>query len=780
MRKLSILLFFLLSFIAESCNSKIKSKDTFALGQQEFLMNGEPFVIRAAELHYPRIPKEYWEHRIEMCKSMGMNTICLYVFWNLHEQQEGIYNFSGQNDLKAFCELAQKHGMYIILRPGPYVCAEWDMGGLPWWLLKKKDIKVRTKEDTYFMESMSKFLKEVGKELAPMQINKGGNIIMVQVENEYPSFGRDKEYMKRVKQSVVDAGFDDVQLFTCAWSSNYRETVLDSVLCTLNFGAGSNIDDQFRTLQQEQPNTPLMCSEYWSGWFDHWGRPHETRSTESLCGSMKDMLDRGISFSLYMAHGGTTFGQWGGANTPPYSTMCTSYDYDAPISESGGTTEKYFAVRSLLSKYLNKGETLSETPDVLPVIEIPSFTLDEVAPLFDNLPKPNQSAEIQSMEMFDQGWGRILYRTQIGASSEQRMLSIDEVHDWALIFVDGKRIGKLDRRLGEKTLTLPTTNKEAILDILVEATGRVNYGEGIIDRKGITKSVQLISETETSELKNWEVYNFPVNYKFQKTMKFEKKAANGQPAWYRGSFKLDKTGDTFLDVSNWGKGMIWVNGYNIGRFWKIGPQQTLYMPGCWLKKGDNEIIILDLDGPQTQTVSGLSKPILDKLVLDKKIQHRKEGQNLDLSKEKPVKTASFAPGNTWQEIRFDKTFEARYFCLEACSSFKNDGFASIAELYVQDENNKSVSRQNWSIVYADSEESSAANADAEKVYDMQESTFWHTNWSEKKTEFPHQIIIDLGGIYKVSGFRYLPRPQADYPGIIKDYKVYLKTEPFKL
>lgn len=779
MRKLSILFLLLFSFLSESCDSKIKSKDTFAVGMQEFLINGEPFVIRAAELHYPRIPKEYWEHRIEMCKSMGMNTICLYVFWNLHEQQQGVYDFTGQNDLKAFCELAQKHGMYIILRPGPYVCAEWDMGGLPWWLLKKKDIKVRSKEDPFFMESMSKFLKEVGKQLAPMQINKGGNIIMVQVENEYPSFGRDKEYMKQVKQSVVDAGFDDVQLFTCAWSSNYRETVLDSVLCTLNFGSGSNIDDQFRTLRQEQPNTPLMCSEYWSGWFDHWGRPHETRSTESLCGSMKDMLDRGISFSLYMAHGGTTFGQWGGANTPPYSTMCTSYDYDAPISEAGGTTEKYFAVRNLLSKYLNKGETLSETPDAMPIIQIPSFSLDEVAPLFDNLPKANKSEEIQSMEMFDQGWGRILYRTKITASAEQRILSIDEVHDWALIFVDGKRIGKLDRRLGEKTMTLPATGNEAVLDILVEATGRVNYGEGIIDRKGITKSVQLSSGKETSELKNWEVYNFPVDYKFQKALKYEKKTANGQPAWYRGSFKLDKTGDTFLDVSSWGKGMVWVNGTNIGRFWKIGPQQTLYMPGCWLKEGNNEIIILDLDGPQAQTVSGLSKPILDKLVLDNKIQHRKEGQNLDLSKEEPIKTATFASGNTWQEVRFGKTVEARYFCLEACSSFKNDGFASIAELYVQDENNKSISRQNWSIVYADSEESSAANADAEKVYDMQESTFWHTNWSDKKTEFPHQIIIDLGGVYKVSGFRYLPRPQADYPGIIKDYKIYLKTEPFK-
>ncbi len=780
MRKRNLILSLLAAImLLSSCSHFTKPKETFELGKQTFLLNGKPYIIRAAELHYPRIPKEYWEHRIEMCKAMGMNTICLYVFWNLHEQEEGVYDFSGQKDIKAFCKLAQKHGMYVIVRPGPYVCAEWDMGGLPWWLLKKQDIKVRNKEDKFFMQSMKNFLKEVGKELSPMQLNNGGNIIMVQVENEYPCFGNDKKYMELVKQSVIEAGFDNVQLFTCAWSSNYRETVLDSVLCTLNFGAGSNIDEQFRTLRKEQPDIPLMCSEYWSGWFDHWGRPHETRSIENLCGSMKDMLDRRISFSLYMAHGGTTFGQWGGANTPPYSTMCTSYDYDAPINEAGQTTEKFFAVRELLSNYLNEGEALIDIPAAYPVIEIPTFTLTETADLFENLPEAKKSEKIQPMEMFNQGWGRILYRTTFNeGNNEEVLLQINEIHDWATIYINGKAVGTMDRRKGDRVLKLPSIQKGDQLDILVEATGRVNFGEGIIDRKGITHKVSIINGEKDTELNHWEVYNFPVDYAFQANKKFEKKTAQGA-AWHKGTFTLEKTGDTFIDMSTWGKGMVWVNGYNIGRFWKIGPQQTLFIPGCWLKKGENEIIVLDLEVPKEASITGLSKPILDRLQIDESLLHRKKGESLDLSKEKAVKTGTFAKGNEWQKVTFPTT-TAQYFCLEALSSFKDDGFTSIAELYVLDENGKEISRKDWSIVYADSEEITSANNSADKVYDLQESTFWHTNWSINKTGFPHQIVIDLGKPYKVSGFRYLPRPQENYPGIIKDYKIYLKENPFTI
>ena len=324
----------------------------FEAGKNTFLLDGKPFVVKAAELHYTRIPQAYWSHRIEMCKALGMNTICIYIFWNIHEQEEGKFDFSGQNDIAAFCKLAQQHGMYVIVRPGPYVCAEWEMGGLPWWLLKKKDVALRTL-DPYYMERVGIFMKEVGKQLAPLQVDKGGNIIMVQVENEYGSYGTDKPYVSAVRDLVRESGFTDVPLFQCDWSSNFTNNALDDLIWTVNFGTGANIDQQFKKLKELRPETPLMCSEFWSGWFDHWGRKHETRPAKDMVQGIKDMLDRNISFSLYMTHGGTTFGHWGGANNPAYSAMCSSYDYDAPISEAGWTTEKFFLLRDLLKAEFN-------------------------------------------------------------------------------------------------------------------------------------------------------------------------------------------------------------------------------------------------------------------------------------------------------------------------------------------------------------------------------------------------------------------------------------------
>lgn len=318
-----------------------KQTERFSVGKNTFMLNEAPFVIKAAEIHYPRIPEAYWEHRIQMCKALGMNTICLYVFWNLHEQQPDQFDFSGNKNIAKFCRLAQKHGMYIIIRPGPYVCAEWEMGGLPWWLLKKKDIKLRTL-DAYYMERVGKFMNQVGKQLADLQISRGGNIIMVQVENEFGAYGTDKPYVSAIRDLVKAAGFTDVNLFQCDWSSTFMRNGLDDLLWTLNFGTGANIDNQFKTLKEARPDTPLMCSEFWSGWFDHWGRKHETRSAKAMVQGIKEMLDRHISFSLYMAHGGTTFGHWGGANNPAYSAMCSSYDYDAPISEAGWATDKFY------------------------------------------------------------------------------------------------------------------------------------------------------------------------------------------------------------------------------------------------------------------------------------------------------------------------------------------------------------------------------------------------------------------------------------------------------
>lgn len=766
--------------IAFLSSCKSTTSQSFEIGDKTFLLNGTPFVIKAAEIHYPRIPQAYWEHRIKACKALGMNTICLYVFWNFHEPQEGTYDFSGQKDIAAFCRLAQEHDMYVIVRPGPYVCAEWEMGGLPWWLLKKKDIKLR-EQDPYYMERVKLFIDEVGKQLAPLQITQGGNIIMIQVENEYGAYGTDKPYVAAIRDIVKDAGFTDVPLFQCDWNSNFENNALDDLVWTINFGTGANIDDQFKRLLELRPNTPLMCSEFWSGWFDHWGAKHETRSADELVKGMKEMLDRNISFSLYMTHGGTSFGHWGGANFPNFSPTCTSYDYDAPIGESGNITPKYHKVRDLLKNYLPEGSTLPDIPDAIPTISIPTFELTEAAPLFENLPEAKITEDIRSMEFFDQGWGSILYRTTLSASSEEQTLIITEAHDWTQVFINGEKVATLSRLKGEGSVKLPPMQAGTQLDILVEAMGRMNFGKGIYDWKGITEKVELQSAGETKTLKNWEIYNIPVDYAFAKNKSYKKEPViSGHPAYYRGTFILDKVGDTFFDMTNWSKGMVWINGHAIGRYWEIGPQQTLYMPGCWLKEGENEIIILDMASPSKPKTEGLEKPILDVLRGNGAYAHRKLGENLDLSNETSIYQGMFKNGNGWQHIHFDKATETRYFCIEALNSHGGDDYTAIAELELLGEDGKPVSRQHWKVIYADSEELDVANNVATNVFDLQESTFWHTNYSTSKPKHPHQLVIDLGENKIITGFSYLPRAESNKTGMIKDFKVYIKTVPFKL
>ena len=772
--KLFVLFFFLCSLMFMGCSPIQKEKHTFSIGDKTFLLDGKPFLIKAAEMHYTRIPAEYWEHRIQMCKALGMNTICIYAFWNIHEQKEGEFDFKGQNDIAAFCRLAQKHGMYIMLRPGPYVCSEWEMGGLPWWLLKKKDIKLRT-NDVYFLERTKLFMNEIGKELADLQVSRGGNIIMVQVENEYGAYATDKEYIANIRDIVKGAGFTDVPLFQCDWSSTFQRNGLDDLVWTINFGTGANIDAQFKKLQEARPNAPLMCSEFWSGWFDHWGRKHETRDAETMVSGIKDMLDRHISFSLYMTHGGTTFGHWGGANSPAYSAMCSSYDYDAPISEAGWATPKYYKLREMMMQYADSAQVIPDVPAAYPVIEIPEFELKEVALLFDNLPEPKLSEDIKPMEQFDQGWGTILYRTSLPEVKEGTTLLIDEVHDWAQVYADGKLLGRLDRRRGQNSLVLPSLQKGTRLDILVEAMGRVNFDVAIHDRKGITNKVELLTETDKKELKNWEVYSFPVDYDFAESKKYAEGEKLDAPAYYRATFELDRVGDVFLDMQTWGKGMVWVNGKAMGRFWKIGPQQTLFMPGCWLKKGKNEIIVLDLLGPEKATVSGLKKPILDMLRAEASATHRTKGQNLNLKGEKSVAVGELTAGNGWQEVKFGKTVAGHYFCLEALSAQDGKDNAAVAEFYLLDENGKPLPRQHWKIEYADSESTSWGNFTADKIYDLQESTYWSTRDGDK---YPHRFVINLGEDVKVSGFRYLPRAEESYPGMIKKYKAYVKSTPF--
>ncbi len=585
---------------------------TFEAGKGAFLLNGEPFVVKAAEIHYPRIPSPYWEHRIEMCKALGMNTICIYIFWNIHEQQEGVYDWTGNNDVAEFCRLCQKHGMYVIVRPGPYVCAEWEMGGLPWWLLKNKDVQLRT-QDPAFIDHVKRFEAEVGKQLAPLTIQNGGPIIMVQVENEYGSYDANKPYVSEIRDCLRSVGFDKTTLFQCDWSSNFEMNALPDLVWTMNFGTGANVLDQFKRLKEINPDSPLMCSEYWSGWFDNWGIPHQTRSADAMVNGIQTMLDNNISFSLYMTHGGTSFGNWAGANVPGYQPDCTSYDYDAPINEQGAATDKYYQLRDLLQKYTDK--PLPEVPAAKPIITIPEIQFAETALLLseENLPEAIQSENIEPMEQFNQGYGSIMYSTTLPAVNGDAYIHISDMRDYGIVYIDGQKVGELYRgNGGETTLAIKGGIKEnAKLDIFIEAMGRINYSKQINDPKGITKSVEIFAKQNgkevTYDLKNWNVRLFPVADKGD-NLKWNATAAVDAPAYYRSTFTLDEVGDTYLDMSTWGKGFVWVNGHNLGRFWEVGPQQTMFLPGCWLKKGENEIVILDITGPRTATTKGVSEP----------------------------------------------------------------------------------------------------------------------------------------------------------------------------
>ena len=737
---------------------------TFAIGTNDFLLDGQRFQIRCGEVHAARVPKEYWRNRLQMAKAMGLNTVCAYLFWNQIEFQQGKYDWSGQADVMEFCRIAQEEGLWVILRPGPYVCAEWDGGGLPWWLLKNDDIKLRTR-DPRFMEASTNYLREVAKQFGPLQITHGGPILMVQVENEYGSYGNDTEYMGELRQAMIDAGFD-VPLFACNPPYDITKGQRADLFPAVNFGADPA--NGFKALRKIHPTGPMMNGEFYPGWFDTWGSPHHLGKTPQYLADLEYMLTNDASFSIYLAHGGTIFGLWSGADRP-FKPDTSSYDYDAPISEAGWPTPKFFQTRELFAKYLLPGETIPNPPATNPVIAIAPVEVTQCAPIFDNLPKAIEEAMPRTMEKYDQGHGCILYRTTVPAGPAQ-MLEAAAVHDFGFVFLDGARVGVMDRRSGIFKLQLPERKKAATLDILVEAMGHVNFGLEVHDRKGIQTPVKLAG----TELTGWKIFTLPLDDKMLAGLKYSKPATGlSTPAFWRAVVNIEKPGDTFLDLRSWGKGVVWVNGHCLARFWDIGPTQTAYTPGCWLHAGENEIVILDLTGPEKPEIAGLEQPILGELHPEKDFaKARRPKMTLLLDSATPVLTAQFAPGGNSQEVKLPAPAKGRYFCLESLSAFDGQPFTAVAELNLLDADGKALSHEGWTIGYVDSEERDKEDGTAENAIDGQTANYWHTQWGAAQPPQPHQLVLDLGKSQTISGFEYVPR-QSEGAGRIKDYQIFV-------
>ncbi|HEX8342896.1 MAG TPA: beta-galactosidase family protein [Tepidisphaeraceae bacterium] len=587
---------------------------SFVAGEGDFLLDGKPFLIFAGEMHYFRVPRPYWQHRLRCARAMGLNTISTYLPWNLHEASPGAFDFSDNLDVRHYLQLAADEGLKVIFRPGPYICAEWEFGGLPAWLLATVDVKLRCSDPRY-VAAVVRYLRRVGDECADLQHHRGGPIILTQVENEYGAFGNDRAYMDAMVAAVRASGFDG-QLYTCDWAkpANLRAGEVGGAVTVANFG--SRAAEQIAELRRLRPKQPSMCGEFWCGWFDAWGEPRSgSADAGPALAEIEWMVSNNTSFNFYMFHGGTSFGLMAGANHyATYKPTVSSYDYWAPLDEAGRATEKYHALRALLARHAPAGA--APLPDVpsppLPVIALPPIALTQSAALLENLPAPTRRPQPVPMEALGQAGGLILYRTDIGGLGDDE-LRVIEPHDYATVFLDGRRVGALDRRRHETTLRLTGVGADtARLDILVDTTGRTNFGHKLIDRKGITDRVEYDGIT----LMGWDVFSLPLDAAHLASLRWQAAAAAG-PAFHRGTFTVDAPGDTFLDFRQWGRGVVWVNGRCLSRFWSIGPQQTVYLPGAWLRAGENEIVVFDATGGERHAIEGLREPILDRVQEEK-------------------------------------------------------------------------------------------------------------------------------------------------------------------
>ena len=559
--------------------------------QNQFYLDGNPFRIVSGTIHYFRVVPEYWEDRLKKLRAAGFNCVETYTCWNLHERKEGKFDFEGGLDIARFVRTAKDLGLYVILRPGPYICAELEFGGLPSWLLTYQKMHLRC-YDEEFLSKVSRYYKELFGQLRPYFGENGGNIIAVQVENEYGSYGNDKEYLRAVAKIYEENDVRELY-FTSDGPTQLMLTggTLPEYLATANFG--SHVKESFGALLEFRPGQPAMCTEYWNGWFDHWYEAHHLREGDDTAKTMEEMLADGGSVNMYMFHGGTNFGFTNGSNYDNgIMPTVTSYDYDAPVSECGDLTPKYFAVKEVVEKYLGKAPEIHV--ENLPKKAYGPVTLTQAAPMFQNLPEPVSCAHTKTMEELGQDFGFVLYETTVKGPCEESEIVIEGLHDRAIIYINGNKMG-VKERTGKRNDTVKLglkAGETATLSLLVENLGRVNYGPKLRDEKGILQGVKVGYQFQFG----WKMYSLPCDdlsgLKFQDDVK-----AQSCPAFLKGTFQVSEKADTFVRLDGFTKGCVYINGFNLGRYWnEAGPQKTVYLPALLLKEGENEIVVLELEG----------------------------------------------------------------------------------------------------------------------------------------------------------------------------------------
>ncbi|MDE2125118.1 MAG: beta-galactosidase [Armatimonadetes bacterium] len=579
--------------------SPATGRHTFSIAGGSFLLDGHDFYFRSGEIHPSRIPRKYWRLRLRTMRAAGLNAVSVYIFWNEQEPEPGRFNFRGRADISRFLTIAQQEGLWVILRPGPYCCAEWEFGGYPYWLLNEPGLRLRSR-DPRFLAFVRQYMLKLGSELHKNLVTHGGNVLLTAVENEYGSYGSDLGYMESLKSIFRDAGFN-TPLFTCDGGGEMADGHIPGVLPGLNGGGGP---DAKRLIDRFYPGGPYLFPEVYPGWLDHWGEAFNRSGAAGVARGADQMIANGFSFNYYMFCGGTNFGFDNGANySDHYQPSITSYDYDAPMDESGRPTKKYMLLRQVLLAHLSPGEVVPPIPEMPPVISVPNIALSEQGSLLANAGPAIPSATPMSMEQLSQATGFVDYRTTVDGPLDAE-LRCGAVRDYAIVMLDGKTVGVMDRRLHQNSLPLSLHAGAVRLDILVENGGRINYGGRITDNhQGIVGGVTLNGKPLTG----WLNYRLPLNR--PNAFHFDGSTAIA-PTLYKGEFGLESVGDTWLDMRTWHKGVAWINGHNLGRFWSIGPQQALYVPGVWLRKGQNTVIVLEESPTSRPRLRTVNHPIL--------------------------------------------------------------------------------------------------------------------------------------------------------------------------